>query len=136
MEHWNALVKRDGRRRVPGTIVIVEDEPDLGALLGDVLETVGYSAVLTTSGRAVEVIQEADPIAIVTDYMMPGMNGAEVVQRIRQVMLESAPPVILVTGLQNAAELAASLGAKAYLRKPFDMDDLISAVQQVSGAVA
>ena len=116
---------------MPVTVLIVEDEADLGALLTDVLQSAGFRVVLTTSGRAEERAQEVLPSAIVTDYMMPGMNGAEVIARIRGALPDATPPVVLVTGMDNAAELASEVGAKAYLRKPFDMDDFVNVVQRV-----
>lgn len=113
------------------TVLIVEDEADLGALLSDVLQTAGFTVVLTTSGRAEDRVRNFEPAAIVTDFMMPGMNGAEVVQNIRRVLMGAAPPVVLVTGMDNAEELATTVGATAYLRKPFDMDDFVRIVQRV-----
>ncbi len=112
------------------TVLIVEDEAGLGALLTDVLQTAGFNVVLTTSGRAEERVRDFEPAAIVTDFMMPGMNGAEVVDNIRRVLKDTAPPVVLVTGMDNAEELAATVGATAYLRKPFDMDDFVHIVQR------
>lgn len=113
------------------TVLIVEDEADLGALLTDVLRTAGFNVILTTSGRAAERVRDSEPAAIVTDFMMPGMNGAEVVENIRRVLRDAAPPVVLVTGMDNPEELAATVGASAYLRKPFDMDDFVHTVQRV-----
>lgn len=116
---------------MPVTVLIVEDEPDLGALLSDVLQSAGFHVILTTSGRAEERVRAAIPAAIVTDYMMPGMNGAEVIERIRTILVDETPPVVLVTGLGNAEELASQVGAAAYLRKPFDMDEFVGVVQGI-----
>ena len=118
---------------MPVTVLIVEDEADLGALLTDVLRYAGFHAVLTTSGRAQERARETSPSAIVTDYMMPGMNGAEVIEQIRKALPGAALPVVLVTGMDNAHELASQVGARAYLRKPFDMDKFVSVVRGVLG---
>lgn len=109
-------------------ILIVEDEAYLAGLLSDVLQAAGYDVVLTTGSRAAERVVDGAPAAIVMDYLMPGMNGAQVVKRIRDVVPHSPPPVILVTGLSNARELAREVGADAYLRKPFDVDKLVSLV--------
>jgi DNA-binding response OmpR family regulator len=117
---------------VSGTVLIVEDEPHLAGLLSDVLQAAGYNVVLTTAGRAADRVLASPPAAIVMDYLMPGLNGAQVVDRIRQVVPESPPPVILVTGLSNARELAAMVGADAYLRKPFDVDKLVILVNRLA----
>jgi CheY-like chemotaxis protein len=87
--------------------------------------------VLTTSGRAEERVRESSPAAIVTDFMMPGMNGAEVIEKIRSALSDAIPPVVLVTGMDNAEELATRVGATAFLRKPFDMDEFVDVVQRV-----
>lgn len=114
---------------MPHTVLIVEDEADLGSLLGDVLESAGFDVILTTSGRAEERVRDLVPAAIVTDYMMPGMNGAEVIQNIRDRLQDMMPPVVLVTGMENPEKLAVSVGAAAFLRKPFGVDEFVDAVQ-------
>jgi CheY-like chemotaxis protein len=113
------------------TILIVEDEADLGALLTDVLRSAGDQAVLTTGGRAADRAEALHPDAIVTDYRMPGSNGAEVIQQIRSRLQETTPPVILLTGLSNAEELASAMGAHAFLRKPFDVDTFLSVLSDL-----
>ena len=114
------------------TVLIVEDEAHLAGLLSDVLRAAGYDVVLTTASRAADRVLESPPSAIVMDYLMPGLNGAQVVDRIRQVVPNSPPPVILVTGLSNARELAVKVGADAYLRKPFDVDELVNLVNNLA----
>lgn len=114
------------------TVLIVEDEAALAGLLSDVLQSAGYDVVVTTAGQAERRSLEIKPAAIVMDYLMPGLNGAEVVKAIRGAMPQAAPPVILVTGLANARELAAEAGASAYLRKPFDVDALVQLVDSLA----
>ncbi len=117
---------------MPGTVLIVEDEAHLAGLLSDVLQAAGYRVVLTTASRAADRVREALPSAIVMDYLMPGLNGEQVVARIREVVPDSPPPIILVTGLSNARELAEKVGADAYLRKPFDVDKLVNVVNRLA----
>jgi DNA-binding response OmpR family regulator len=113
-----------------GKVLIVEDEAYLAGLLSDVLQAAGYEVELATPSRAAEKVVETRPVAIVMDYLLPGLNGAQVVERIRGAMPDRAPPVILVTGLSNARELAGKVGADAYLRKPFDVDALVNLVNR------
>lgn len=117
---------------MPQTVLIVEDEVDLAGLLSDVLHAAGFDVVFTTAGRAAARSLDVAPSAIVMDYLMPGLNGAQVVQQIRDLMQDAAPPVLLVTGLSNAKELAGQVGAAAYLRKPFDMDDFVHLVERIA----
>jgi len=116
---------------MPGTVLIVEDEPALAGLLSDVLQASGYEVILTTAGRAATRAAESEPVAIVIDYVMPGLNGAQVVRQIR-AEISSRPPVILVTGLSNARELAVEAGADAYLRKPFDVEAFVGLVDRLA----
>jgi DNA-binding response OmpR family regulator len=116
------------------TVLIVEDEADLAGLLSDVLRAAGYDVVLTTAGRAAARAVELSPSAIVLDYLMPGLNGTQVIQQIRSSMSPNAPPVILVTGLSNARELAEEAGADAYLRKPFDVDRFVQVVGKLASS--
>lgn len=115
-----------------GTVLIVEDETYLAGLLSDVLQAAGYQVVLTTPGQAAQRSVEIAPSAIVMDYLMPGLNGDQVVRQIRDAMKDDSPPVILVTGLSNARELAAKAGVDAYLRKPFDVDTFVRLVDRLS----
>lgn len=117
---------------MPRTVLIVEDEAYLAGLLSDVLQAAGYEVVLTTGSRAADRASETLPSAIVMDYLMPGLNGGQVVEQIRGAMPRGTPPVILVTGLSNARELAHQVGADAYLRKPFDVDSLVKLVDRLS----
>jgi CheY-like chemotaxis protein len=114
------------------TVLIVEDEADLAGLLSDVLRAAGYDVVLTTARRAAARSVEVQPSAIVMDYLMPGLNGAEVVEQIRRAMPTNPPPIILVTGLANAKELAEQTGVDGYLRKPFDVDTFVQMVNRLA----
>jgi CheY-like chemotaxis protein len=119
---------------VPGKVLIVEDEAALAALLSDVLRQAGYEVALTTASRAAAMAVEVRPDAVVMDYLMPGLNGAQVASQIREALPNGTPPVILVTGLSNAKELAEESGVAAYLRKPFDVDAFVRLVDRLAVA--
>ncbi len=116
-----------------GTVLIVEDEADLANLLSDVLEDAGYSVVLTTGTSAVQRAEEVKPGLILMDYVMPGLNGAAVVARMRESLKNTLPPLVLVSGRPEVRELARQVGADAYLYKPFDVDELLALVHQLGG---
>jgi DNA-binding response OmpR family regulator len=119
------------REAVTKTVLIVEDEPDLAGLLRDVLTGAGFHVVLSTGTAARRTAAEVTPDAIVIDYVMPGRNGGQVIDEIRATT-PAMPPVILVTGREEAADLARELNVEAFLRKPFDVDDLISLAQSLT----
>ena len=115
------------------TVLIVEDEADLAALLRDVLEEAGYEVVLATGTAAVETATSLRPTLILTDYTMPGVSGGTVIEEIRRTLGESAPPIALVTGRSEAKDLATRVGADGFLYKPFDVDDLLALVHRLIG---
>jgi DNA-binding response OmpR family regulator len=67
---------------------------------------------------------------------MPGLNGGAVVAQMREKFKGKVPPVILVSGRPEVQELAAQVGAEAFLYKPFDVDELLTLVSQLTGQEA
>ncbi|MGH2447031.1 MAG: response regulator [Chloroflexota bacterium] len=119
-----------------GTILVVEDEAHLAGLLSDILHASGYEVVLATPSQAAQTALQVTPAAIVMDYIMPGLNGGEVAEQIRAAYHAQAPPVILITGLPNARELAEQTGAHGYLRKPFDVDRFVQMIDDLASTSA
>lgn len=117
-------------------VLIVEDEADLASLMSDVLKDAGYEVTLTTGTAAVERAGEVKPALILMDYVMPGISGATVVERLRDALQGRLPPLILVSGRPEVKRLAAEVGADAYLYKPFDVDELLTLVATLSGQAA
>jgi DNA-binding response OmpR family regulator len=70
------------------------------------------------------------------DYVMPGINGAAVVEQLREQFEGHLPPLVLVSGRPEVRQLAAEVGADAYLYKPFDVDELLTLVGRLSGQAA
>ena len=70
------------------------------------------------------------------DYSMPGLSGADVMDRLRAAPLTALPPVLLVTGLRNAEQLASEINADAYLRKPFELADFVAIVRRLTASEA
>ncbi|HZU12752.1 MAG TPA: response regulator [Chloroflexota bacterium] len=114
-------------------VMIVEDEPDLAQLLSDVLRSSGYRVLLSTPGSAVERLESAQPALLLLDYAMPGRTGAEVLADMR-ARVATIPPVILITGRDEVQRLAQDVGASAFLRKPFEMDELLEQVERLIGS--
>lgn len=107
-------------------IVLVEDEVSLAMIVKDALEEEGYE--VTTAGNGEEGIDlyfKEHPALIIADVMMPGMDGFEMVRRIRQVDKEIA--VLFLSARSSVDDIVAGfgLGANDYLRKPFSLRELI-----------
>ncbi|WP_179559058.1 response regulator transcription factor [Microbacterium sp. AK009] len=101
------------------TAVIVEDDPDIRHLLVEVLEAAGFSTVSVGNGiDGVRAVVSYQPLITTLDVNMPGMDGFEAARRIRA---QSDTYIIMLTGLEDEADVVLGLGAGAdeYIVKPF-----------------
>jgi CheY-like chemotaxis protein len=118
----------------PPTILICEDEPSLREL---VRATLGprYDYVDATDGdEAARLIQEHRPSLIVLDLMLPRVSGLEVLADLRADAGMRHTPVVVITAWSHAQEAALAAGANRFLAKPFEPDDLKSAVDELLAA--
>ena len=105
-----------------GSVLIVDDSPDAGRALAKLLKRFGHDAACATSGEeALRHLQTAEPLphVVLLDVMMPGMDGVEVLRRIRDDSRTAGLPVILWTAVGDPAfeAHARSKGASDYLVK-------------------
>jgi Ala-tRNA(Pro) deacylase len=121
-------------RTTPPTVLVVEDEHDTNDLLCRLLEREGFACRgAEDGGRALAMARELRPTAILLDLMLPDMSGFEVYERLRQSGPLKAPPVVVVTALddEGARQRGRQLGAEAYLTKPFAPDVLLRELQGI-----
>ena len=115
------------------TILIIEDEEDIRALLSSLLESEGYHIITASNGReGIAMFQEHSPDLVLTDVRMPIMDGIEVLREIKAK--ESDTEVIILTGHSDEATAidCLRLGAYDYFCKPLeDIDVLFTAVERV-----
>ncbi len=107
-------------------LLIVEDNPDLLMLLKNILSK-RYNVYSATNGKeAIEVMAQEDISLIVSDVMMPEMDGYELCQKVKQDIEFNHIPIILLTAKVEEADAinAYEAGADAYLTKPFSVDRL------------
>jgi CheY-like chemotaxis protein len=110
-------------KRVPRRVLIVDDEPLVCGLLRDFLGTVSDEVATATSGTdALKIVRVFQPDVILTDMMMPGMSGADLLDALRQAGV--TVPVILMSG----KPLTMPEGFFGLLRKPFDLLELAEVV--------
>ena len=80
---------------MPGTILIVEDEPKLAGVLNDYLKQAGFETVIVSDGlQVMPQFRRVNPVLILLDLMLPGRDGLEICREIRSF---SAVPVIMLT---------------------------------------
>lgn len=113
------------------SIMIVEDQKELNAFLKESLKDSFREIHTAANGEeAIELIRRKSPDIIVSDIMMPRMNGYELCQRIKEDIITSHIPVVLLTarGDPDSITMGYKLGADAYLAKPFDLDLLLAVI--------
>ncbi len=113
------------------TIVVVEDEPDTAEMFAEMMRLMGYEVYKCFGGtRAIAMIAEKKPLAVVLDIMMPDLSGLEVLRYMRRdPRLENIPVVIVsAKGLPSDIRFALDAGASYYLTKPVSFADLREAV--------
>jgi two-component system, chemotaxis family, chemotaxis protein CheY len=118
-------------------VLIVDDDQDILQMLGLCLSTAGYRIVMSNNGEeALEVLKTERPHVILLDLMMPVMDGWQFVAEMDARGLRGSNLVILSANRAVQGH-AGSLRASAHLAKPFDLDELLGKVEELTrGAVA
>ncbi|UCC16967.1 MAG: response regulator [Dehalococcoidales bacterium] len=110
-------------------ILIVDDEAQVTLVIKRVLEKEGYAVTTANDGHeALELVVKSPPDLIILDINMPGINGYQVLEKIRE---RHDIPVIMLSANQSASSIGESigLGADDYIRKPFHLRELTARVQ-------
>src|SRR5438105_8196289 len=111
------------------TVLLVEDELELGRLVVRELEAAGFRVRHARDGlSALRLFGEEAPAVVVLDWLLPGLDGLDVLRHIRQA---SAVPVLMLTARAEEVDRVVGLevGADDYLTKPFGMRELIARVR-------
>jgi CheY-like chemotaxis protein len=113
--------------RTTRDVMIVEDDDDIRAMMALVLEVGGFEVIEASNGvEALRLLREGPlPALVLLDLMMPGLNGADVLTRIRHDPRLAHLAVVVVSGDSNAHRLARNHGADACLFKPVDAAKLL-----------
>lgn len=115
--------------RLPRPILLVEDEPSLREILARVLEQEGYRVLSAANGReALLRARDETPALVITDLMMPVLDGHELLERL-DVVLPSVPVVVLSE--LDRPRLRGRLNVKRIMRKPVTLDALLQVVSTV-----
>ena len=110
------------------TILVVDDEQPLRDLLADVLELDGHRVIVAGNGREALAIARRDrPDLVVSDVMMPHLNGVRLCQQLKADPSTASVPVILMSSV--GARIVAGSGADAFVKKPFDLDEVEAIVR-------
>ncbi|MGV8917971.1 MAG: response regulator [Pseudomonas sp.] len=112
------------------TVLVVDDEYLIADILGYALEDEGYMVVKASNGqKGLEVLERERPSLIITDFMMPVMDGLEFATAVRAIPSISHLPIILISGAQAHIGMQRSDLFDAVLKKPFNIDLVIAQVK-------
>ncbi len=115
------------------SVLVVEDDPDLLALVEIILSDAGYAVAVASDGaQALSLVKERMPSVILLDMRMPVMNGWEFAREYR-ARHGRATPIVVVTAAEDARARAQEIGADAWLEKPFDLDEVVRMVARFVG---
>ncbi len=115
----------------PAKILVVDDEPHLLKLVRSNLETQHYKVITALDGvSGLGMVDKEGVDLVLLDVMMPGMDGFDVLQKIREF---SSVPVIMLTAKDQDVDVVKGLhlGADDYVRKPFSVHELLARVESV-----
>ena len=115
-------------------ILVVEDSATQAAALAELLERAGFETVIARrADRALEILGDQQVDLVLSDVLMPGMDGYELTRRIRSVPAWSELPIVLLTSLADPLAIVRGLesGADNYVTKPYDPGGLLTRVRAV-----
>ncbi len=118
-------------RAQAGTVLVVEDEPDLARMVATYMTNAGYRAEVALTGRdALEQARLLDPDVVLLDLGLPGLDGVEVCRQLRTF---TDCYVLMVTARSDEIDkiIGLSVGADDYITKPFSPRELVARVQAV-----
>ena len=111
-------------------ILVVDDDPTILATVSETLDLEGYPVVTATNGaEALEAVERERPWVVLLDMRMPILDGWGFVRAIRERGISLT--VVVMTAASDARRWAREIGAQGVLAKPFELDDLLAAVQRV-----
>lgn len=115
-------------------VLIVDDEPNIVLSVEFLMQREGHEVMTASDGQeATELLATARPDLMILDVMMPRKNGFEVCAEVRADPELSGMPILMLTAKGREAEMkkGISLGADAYITKPFSTHDLVAKVHEL-----
>ncbi|HEV3045886.1 MAG TPA: response regulator transcription factor [Solirubrobacteraceae bacterium] len=122
-----------GNRHVRGSVLVVDDEPTIAEVVSRYLERAGYDVRTAGDGKhALRMVSDSRPDLVVLDLMLPGLNGLEVMRRVRELDRDRVAIILLTAkGEESDRVVGLRLGADDYIVKPFSPSELVARVDAV-----
>ncbi len=118
----------------PRKILIVDDEPNIVVPLQFLMEQNGYQVKIAETGEAaIDLMERFRPDLVLLDIMLPGVNGLEVCQMLREDPELKETKIVLVSALGRDVDMAKgmAMGADAYITKPFANREIVARVNEL-----
>lgn len=111
-------------------ILVVDDQFGIRILLNEIFQKEGYQTFTAANGvQALEIVKNEDPQLVVLDMKIPGMDGLEILKRIKVKKPEIKVIIMTAYGELDMIQEAIENGAITHFSKPFDIDDILNAVR-------
>jgi DNA-binding response OmpR family regulator len=134
--YWREMTQRSGRHGSAGTsagrLLVVEDDPDIAALLAHSMKKAGFEVDIRHTGAGVVArIQHDAPDLLLLDLMLPGIDGRDICRALRADPKTAAVPIIMLTarGEEEDRIGGLELGADDYITKPFSPKEVVARVR-------
>ena len=132
-------MSEEGRDGLAPLVLLVEDELGLSKLMVMILEEEGYRVAEAANGaQGLARLEQEKPALIITDYMMPELNGFEMVRTIRRNSSFDDVPILMMSGYTEQVAAPqfsnSSSGITGFLQKPFMAEDLIAVLRRFAEA--
>jgi len=119
------------------TVLVIDDEVGIAEVLETMISDAGYRAILASNGRrALERLKDNLPDLILTDFMMPVLDGAGLIAALNAHPEHRRVPVIMMSSLPESTIATHCSGYAAFLRKPFRLGRLLQIIEMVIGPAA
>lgn len=119
------------------TILVIDDDEPILALMSNVLRGFGFNPIIASRGRdAIELATSSPPDVILVDLRMPGMSGEDVIRAMRADVRLGKTPILVLSGAPVSRDELAMLGADGAIQKPFDLEELIRLVTEFTTRTA
>jgi DNA-binding response OmpR family regulator len=119
---------------ITGKVLIIEDDPSISRYLSFIVEKEGLQVSAASNGlEGLRKISEEKPGLVVLDVMLPGLDGFEICQRLRDDAATAHLPIILISakGQDADRDTASQVGANAFFTKPVDKAALLSKIKEL-----
>ncbi len=122
---------------MPKRVLLAEDEPNIVESLAFLLAKAGFDVATESDGQAaLDAVLAAPPDVVILDVMLPGLDGFEILRRLRADPRGRGLRIIVLTakGQREDRETAEAEGADLFITKPFSNAELVAAVERLAGA--